>query len=114
MGNQFPQAQHAEGQILGGNQGILIKERGLHASKSHIHNCRTPLDVLLELRVLRRNGLVADETLLGVADDLYIDPGPHPELFQDNLAVSGLPHGAGGISPVLLHLVLFHDPYKVL
>ena len=81
MGDQFPEAQHAKRQVLCGNQCILVKQGCLHASKAHIHDCRAALDIFLELRVLCRNGFVADKTLLRIADDLYINSGPLPKLL---------------------------------
>ena len=114
MRDQLPQAQHTERQVLGGNQRVFIKQGCLHASKTNIHDGSSALDVFLEFRILCSDRLVADKTLLRVADDLYVHTGPDPELFQHDLTVSCLPHGAGRISPVFLHLILLHDLHKIL
>ena len=81
MRDQLPQAEHAKRQVLGGNQCILIEQGCLHASKAHVHDRGSALDVFLEFCILGCDRLVADKTLLRVADDLYIHTGPHAELL---------------------------------
>ena len=51
--------------------------------------------------------------MFGIADDLDLNTGSHTDLIQNNLTVSGLPHGACAVSPVVRGLIAFHDSGKI-
>ena len=56
--------QGTEREVLGGHQGILVKEGQLGAAESNIHNGRPFLYDLIKFTGLGSNGLIADKTLL--------------------------------------------------
>ena len=112
-GQQLTDAQGPQGQVLGRHQGVLVEQGNLGAAKAHVHDGRAFLNDLVKLRRLGGDGLVADKALLRVADDPNLQPGAHADLVQDDLVVLGLPHGAGGVGPVALHLVPVHGFYKI-
>ena len=95
-------------------EGILIKNRCLHTAKSHVCNRCSLLDGLLKLRGLDRNRFIADKSLLRIAQYLYLDSRPDPDLLQHNLTVFCLPHSRCGISPILVYLVSLHNGCKIL
>ena len=63
-GQQPPYAKGAQGQVLGGHQGILVKKGQLRASESHIHDGGPLLNDFIKFCCLGSYGLIADEPLL--------------------------------------------------
>ena len=110
----FPKPQTSHLDVLGRHQHILVKQGDLDASASHFNN-RGPLFYdLQKILFYGRNGFVAQESLLRIAQDMHLDSCILIDLSQNDLGVSRLPKSAGGAGPVVVHLVFLHDPLKII
>ena len=57
---------------------------------------------------LQGNGLVAQITLLGIAQDLDMKSGALPDLIEDDIIVVSFTQGACGDDHVVCHIIFFH------
>ena len=104
---------HTQRKVLGRHQGILVKQGQLHAAESHIHNSGSLLDNRIKLLIFGRNGLIAQKTLLRIADQFYINPRPHLDLIKNNGIIFRVTESAGSVRLVTLYLIPFHEIGKI-
>ena len=80
----LPRRNAADPDILGRDQLILVKQRYLHAAPADIYDRRRVLNDRFKLRRYRRDRLIINESLLGIAEHLNRKAG----LFLNVIPVS--------------------------
>ena len=109
----FTHTQASHFQALGGHQRVLIKQGNLKTSSTHIQNRGSFLNHFLEAILNGGNGLVSQEVLLRIAQNLHAEACPLENLFNDDNRVSQLTECTGGTGTVLGGSKFRHHALKI-
>ena len=94
-------SERAEHQVLGSDQIVLVEQGDLDRAARQVDDGRALLNRALELLAAGRQSLVAEESLLGVREDLDADPRLVANVLLHKLQVAGLAESrfrAGSVS----------------
>ena len=109
----LPRRNAADPDILGRDQLILVKQRYLHAAPADIYDRRRVLNDRFKLRRYRRDRLIINESLLGIAEHLNRKAGLFLNVIHKYQHIAGFPECARRTGPVRIHLVAVHDAHKI-
>ena len=80
---------------------------------AYIQDGRAGLDHLFKGAGPEGNGLIVQEALLGVSQDIYVDPRLVLDLVQNDGGAGQFPDGAGAVGLICLHPIVVHDPFEL-
>ena len=109
MAQYLPQPQDSETHILSCHQLVVIEQGYLYASPANIHDRRPLFYKFIKILSFKRDRLIAEESLLRVAEYPYFDPRALLDLIQNNACIFRLADSARAVGPVFRYPVTFHN-----
>ena len=93
--NLLVETKNTDADVLGGDQLAVVEKGKLNGTAADIQDGRAGLDHLFKGAGPESDGLIVQETLLGVSQDIHVDPCLVLDLVQDDGSTGQFPDGAG-------------------